>query len=171
MFARLFIIALSIAASQSASTPLHVQVSQGRLDSSLCAFWGDAMVLTISDDHRRLMTKHYCSAYGRGSAYLVTDARGNSYVFWARAFQHGTHVTTDLLSIYRFDRRMKKRAQLPARVPLSWSTYANYRYKIRKPQSGGLVLIGSLKLDGKAQPGDDWPDPAPRVSIDVGPGG
>ena len=158
---------LGLALSEPAFAALHVEVTPGPSHSSLCAFWGDAMLLTVSDGDRRLVAHRYCSAYGRGRARLVTDARGHSYVFVDHSITHGSHATSDLLTVYRFGKGLRQRVRLPALVPIGAFSDAKYSYEIRRPRRGGLELIGSVKVVGKAGKGDDVPDPPQRLSVDV----
>ena len=163
----LSIMGLSLTPSHNAIGALHALVTPGPLDSSSCIFRGDAMILQILDGHRRVITHHYCSAYGRGAAHLVADARGHLYVFLNHSITHGTHASSDLLTIYRLRRTLVQRAEIPARIPIGTFRDANYRYQIRKPRRGGLELIGSVRVTGKPGPYDVSPDPAPGATIDV----
>jgi hypothetical protein len=158
--------ALGLALSEPASAALHVKVTPGPSHSPACTFWGDAMLLTVSDGNRRLVAHRYCSAYGKGRARLVRDLRGHPYVFLNHSITHGSHATSDLLSIYRVGKALVKRARLPVSVPIGSVRDAEYSYEIRRPRRGGLELIGSVRVVGEASDLDVAPERPQRLSID-----
>lgn len=159
--------AFGLVFAQPTSAALQVKVITGAAHGSGCTFGGDDMLLTVSNGNLRLANHKYCSAYGRGSARLVRDATGQPYIFVYHSATHGSHATTDLLTVYRLDRKLVRRARLPISVPIGSVRNAVYHYELRKPRSGGLELVGRVTVVGKASSLDIHPERAQRLSIDV----
>ena len=75
-------VAFGLYGSPAAGVPV-VDVVNGpeRLGGiALCEFERDSMTLLVSDQGKEVAHDYFCSSYGRASARLVTDARGDGFV-------------------------------------------------------------------------------------------
>jgi len=125
------------------------------------------MHLSVFVEGRRIASRSFCSAYGKGSARVVTDARGRAYVLLDYSVGHGSHIASDLLAIYRVDKRLVRRGTLISRDPIGPDAEASYHYAIKMPRSGGLKFIGTLKVTGQRTALDSAPLAPTRLRIDM----
>jgi hypothetical protein len=102
---------------------------------------------------REVTTQDYCSAYNRGGASLVTDARGEPYVLLTYGTGHGDHATTDWLKIFRFaDGDLMERANLRVKFPAGMGADHVFNYRTDTPPGGGLVVSGAWFADEYGTP-------------------
>lgn len=123
--------------------------------------------MSVFKGSRVVAVHRYCSAYGAGSARVVTDALGEEYVFLRHSIGHGTHASVDYVTIYRFNGRLVKLGRLLIRYPLGSFADANYDYAIRKPPRGGLRFVSTVSISGKKLATDSAAPPATKLQIDV----
>lgn len=114
-----------------------------------CGYPGDSMVLTIRDGKRELTSLDYCSAYGFGSATVVTDARGEHWLLREFGEGHGTNARSDYLAIYHLEELEVEYARVPISGAASSGSRWVYAYVIEKPRQGGLEIILRLRVDAQ----------------------
>jgi hypothetical protein len=145
------------------------QVSLSQIDPngpSGCDFRGDDLVLSITDRGRRVLVKHYCSAYGLGNARMVTDAIGHHYVFLEHSEGHGTSATTGYLKIYRFTNRLIEKDNFTISEFVGPDSVWTCHYVIHTPHGGGLQIILTRTLDGPPDPDIPMPPETQIITID-----
>jgi hypothetical protein len=131
-----------------------------------CEFWGDGLILSITDHGRVILKKHYCSAYGAGEVRMVTDAIGNHYVFLEYSEGHGTSATTGYLKIYRFTNRLIEKDHFTISEFVGPDSVWTCHYIIHTPHGGGLQLILTRTLDGPPDPDIPMPPETQIITID-----
>ena len=66
-----------------------------------CEFLGDFQRVEVREGATKIADLWFCSAYGRATAKVVTDAAGVSYLFLRLGEGHGTLARSEYLRIYR----------------------------------------------------------------------
>jgi hypothetical protein len=123
-------------------------IARSDRDSPACGVI-DGMQLVVLEGNREVSREYYCSAYSRGRASLVTDARGEHYVLLQYSEGRGTRATTDHLRIYRLsDNDLDERADLEVRRAVGVSADQVYNYRAEAVPGGGLVVTGAWTIEG-----------------------
>ncbi|SRR5579883_482718 len=146
------------ASAPSWGAPQVIVRSAADYDPNGCGFRGDGEVLTITDGNRVLLTKNYCSAYGKSEAQIISDALARNDVLVTHSEGHGTNASTDYLTVYRLTDRLIKRTRITISEGVGISARWFYDYKVETPEHGGLKLVLTLRVDGKPDFGMVPPD-------------
>ena len=125
------------------------------------------MVLKILDGSSKAVLHEYCSAYGKGSARLVTDGRGRAFVLLDYSEGHGTHVTVDYLRVDEIvGDTLYERGRLVKSEPTG--TFANlvFDLKVKTLPQGGISVTGRSRVDGELS-ADETAPPTQVVSLTI----
>ena len=118
--------------------------------SSRCQFRGDDMALRIYRGRTKVLSEDYCSAYGKGSARLIRDKRGRTFVLLSYSEGHGTHATADYLRVYELiNGALYERAALLQREPIGPFRDLLYAYSVKTLPAGGLRIAGVSRTVGQ----------------------
>ena len=118
----------------------------------------DTLQLSVFDGSRRVLRHVYCSAYGGGSARIVTDTRGKHYILLKHSQDRGTHATSGYLTIYTLADGLDVRARLLISDPVGMDARSVYAYRVNTPQGGGMIVSGTWTLDRELRDGERAPE-------------
>ena len=118
-----------------------------------CQNGADApMILRIFDNQNLLLKENYCALDSSSSARMISDRRGNEYLFLEYGGgARGTETRLGFLDIFRFRNSpasLEKLQTVQLSQWLGYSTEAEYRYRILQPQGGGLQVIFTRRISG-----------------------
>lgn len=136
---------LSILLEPACATPvIHLQSNTDISKRNACEFAGDKVVLTITDNGKRLATKTYCTSFGESKAKLVTDARGKLYLLLEYRTGRTSEGTDDYLEVDRLDQQLKQVFQMQTVGITGPNAAFWYTHAVQTPKTGGLILTFTL---------------------------
>jgi hypothetical protein len=141
--------------------------SAGDYDPHGCGFWGDSLILSVTDQGREIAEKKYCSAYAHGAARVVTDALGHPYVLLEYSEGHGTNAFTGYLVIYRLADQLIERERVRLSIGAGPASRWSYEYTAETPTGGGLRLLLQLSTSGVPEPYLSPPPATQTVAVDT----
>jgi hypothetical protein len=101
----------------------------------------DALTLTVSDHGKPVVSKNFCSSYGRASARVIVNKFGETIIVLKFSEGRGSNAWTDFLEL---DQLQQPRLLEVLRVPLSWATSGTgrftYNYVVELTDSGGIRI-------------------------------
>ncbi len=116
-------------------------------EAGLCVGAEDQARLTIAT--KPPIRRYYCSDYGALPGRIVTDRKGRLYLLLKYGDGHGTEVNVTQLAVYRIDHGLTRRGSFQLSDWIGPETRARYRYTVKRPARGGLVLRFTRYFDGK----------------------
>ena len=148
-------------------TSLHAVTAPIAVDKGACYFRGDTMRLKIIRGTKEVFVDEYCSAYGNGSARLITDTRGRNYVLLTYLEGHGSHASTTYLRVDELiGNALYDRGRLVKSEPIGIGADLVFDLSVRRLPQGGLRIIGTSRVDGPLDRGQSAP-PRQLVSLTV----
>jgi len=114
-------------------------------------FTEDNLKLVVQDGNVVLAERSFCSSYGKASALIEQDALGAYFVLLRYGQGRGTNARSEYLAVYKLDHNLIEYIRIPISAPASGASRWEYKYKISKPQAGGLLFHLVLEVEPKAE--------------------
>ena len=106
-----------------------------------------------------MISKNYCSAYGRGSARLVRDNQGRTFVLLTYSEGHGTRATVDYVGVEELvGNVLRQRGRLLKSEPIGIEADLVFDLSIEPLPKGGISISGASHVVGKLQQGEVAPE-------------
>jgi hypothetical protein len=134
----------------SAPTAKIVSDENGFGCSELDPWKEHRLKIVVSDGNKLLAEKAICSSYGAAEVVVEKDAKGIFFFLLKYGEGRGTNARSEFLSVYKLGRNLIEHVRIPISEPASSSGKWHYGYRVSKPQSGGLVISLTLRIDGES---------------------
>lgn len=132
-------------------------------DTKECdGFSEDSLILKIKINKLEIIDE-FCSSYGKADAKIIRDAGGVNYLLLKTARGRGTHVTSEYLTVYRIEKYLEELARFPVFEPLGRVSGSYYDYKIKRPKTGGLLFLITVRIEGEAEDAEWFPKEKKRI--------
>lgn len=145
-------LALTLESSVAVAGPVvRVETGPGHLNGvALCQFEDDSMTLIVNEGDKELTRQYFCSSYGKASARIIQDVRGESFVLVTYAEGRGTNATTEYLSVYHLAKNLVEYLRTPVSAAAGSQSRWYYDPRIEPTAHGGIRLVLSLRVEGEA---------------------
>lgn len=110
----------------------------------------DSLKVVVEDRGKILASKSFCSSYGKATAKIEKDAKGDYFLLLLYGVGRGTNARSEYLSVYKVNANLIEHCTIPISSGAGPQSVWLYNYQISKPLSGGLIFNMTLDVDKDA---------------------